>query len=375
MKHHIVVGAGFGDEGKGLFTSYLVRELRAGLTVRFNGGCQAAHNVITDDGLHHTFSHFGAGTFEGARTFWSRFCPVSPLALEVEWKALAPKLTTARARSWSYILQVDPRCPVTTLWDIMANRVRARETKHGTCATGFGATIARHENTPHRLIALDLLTPEVLKWKLEQIADYYEKRGVLAPEAVARRDVYVREFMRTVKRGSWRAAIERPEFVFERERNIVYEGAQGILLDQDHGFFPHVTRSSTTAKNAMALIDELPKKKHRRNRAVYYVSRSYHTRHGAGPMPCDPLKDPTVLERDEKNEHNGWQGDFRSGQLNMDLYRYALGVGDLYTAGCEINYVVTCCDQVAPDAFDRNFIPVAYKSFGPKTGDVRRYDR
>ena len=61
---HIVVDLGFGDSGKGTITDFLCREQRARWVVRFNGGAQAGHNVITDEGLHHTFAQFGAASFQ-----------------------------------------------------------------------------------------------------------------------------------------------------------------------------------------------------------------------------------------------------------------------------------------------------------------------
>jgi hypothetical protein len=65
MPAYIVTGLGFGDEGKGLVTDYLARQHKASGVVRFNGGAQAAHNVVLPNGLHHTFSQFGSGHFTG----------------------------------------------------------------------------------------------------------------------------------------------------------------------------------------------------------------------------------------------------------------------------------------------------------------------
>jgi adenylosuccinate synthase len=64
----IVAGLGYGDEGKGAVVSFLTEQLRAKLVVRFNGGAQAAHNVVAPDGRHHTFAQVGSGTFSGVPT-------------------------------------------------------------------------------------------------------------------------------------------------------------------------------------------------------------------------------------------------------------------------------------------------------------------
>jgi adenylosuccinate synthase len=71
--HTIVVGLAFGDCGKGSLVDYLTRSIGARTVVRFNGGPQAGHNVVTPAGRHHTFSQFGSGTLAGARTLLSRF--------------------------------------------------------------------------------------------------------------------------------------------------------------------------------------------------------------------------------------------------------------------------------------------------------------
>ena len=70
----LVVDLAFGDCGKGTVVDYLTRRYDAGVVVRFNGGPQAGHNVVTSDERHHTFSQFGSGTFvAGVRTVLSRF--------------------------------------------------------------------------------------------------------------------------------------------------------------------------------------------------------------------------------------------------------------------------------------------------------------
>ena len=96
--HVIVVDLGYGDAGKGSVVDWLcarpgrgsVSATRPRTVVRFNGGAQAAHNVITSDGRHHAFAQFGSGTFTpGVRTHLSRFVLVDPLALAAEAAHLA----------------------------------------------------------------------------------------------------------------------------------------------------------------------------------------------------------------------------------------------------------------------------------------------
>src|SRR3954469_646850 len=91
----VVIGANFGDEGKGLLTDYYAAlageegyPVRA-YVIRFNGGAQAGHTVVTPgEGKRHIFSHFGSGALAGATTFLSRFFVVNPIFFRNECKAL-----------------------------------------------------------------------------------------------------------------------------------------------------------------------------------------------------------------------------------------------------------------------------------------------
>ncbi len=67
-----VIGAGYGDEGKGLMTDYFSSQYDDAVVIRSNGGAQAGHTVVTPEGQRHVFSHFGSGTFNGSPTFLSR---------------------------------------------------------------------------------------------------------------------------------------------------------------------------------------------------------------------------------------------------------------------------------------------------------------
>ena len=133
-------GLGYGDDGKGAIVDWLCRDAGPGPhVVRFNGGAQAAHNVVTADGRHHTFAQFGSGSFaRGARRSCRAFVLVDPLALAAEadtWPR--PGVPDALDR-----LTVDRDALLTTPYHA-ANRAReaARGTgRHGSCGMGIGET-------------------------------------------------------------------------------------------------------------------------------------------------------------------------------------------------------------------------------------------
>jgi adenylosuccinate synthase len=103
-----------------------------------------------------------------------------------------------------------------------------------------------------------------------------------------------------------------------RSRPVVFEGAQGVLLDEWHGFHPYTTWSTTTFGNADALLAEAGQTAMRLG-----VLRCYLTRHGPGPLVTE---DPTLELPDRFNAPNEWQGPFRTGHFDAVAVRYALEV-------------------------------------------------
>ncbi|GAA4051401.1 hypothetical protein GCM10022409_42720 [Hymenobacter glaciei] len=354
---HIVVGLGFGDEGKGVATDWLCRRAlaqgRTPLVVRFNGGHQAGHTVTTATGLRHVFSNFGAGTLRDVPTYWSSYCTFSPGSMLKECEALQAAGVQPR-------LLVDALCPVTTHYDVLYNRaleIGRGPARHGSCGLGFGATVERHEQTPLRLYAQDLRFPAVYGHKLRQICAHYRARiqaetsfdfDQLNHDAEDQRFADHAEALgRLLADNTVQIVTEAAVFGAGAPwETYVFEGAQGILLDMDFGLFPHVTRSRTSSANALALLQ-----RHQPALAataqIHYVSRAYHTRHGAGPLPHEA---PVALVNTaaETNQQNDYQGTFRTGPLAIELLNYALACDATHAAGLPRHLLVTCLDQL-PD--------------------------
>lgn len=106
MANKAVIGLGFGDEGKGLFTDYLCSQSANPLVVRFSGGQQAGHTVVRD-GIRHVFSNFCAGALQGAPSYFSKFCTIDPIGIVNE-------LTVLLDKGVEPLLFIDTNCPVTT---------------------------------------------------------------------------------------------------------------------------------------------------------------------------------------------------------------------------------------------------------------------
>lgn len=120
---------------------------------------------------------------------------------------------------------------------------------------------------------------------------------------------------------------------------LLFEGAQGLLLDQDHEFFPHVTPSKTGLANPSQLAREWGVE----HLHALYVTRAYATRHGAGPFPREV---PGLAYPDATNVANAWQGSLRYGALDLDLLAKSINddqpCADL---AVEKTFAMTCLDQ------------------------------
>ena len=158
MSVPVVVGLGFGDEGKGSVVDALVRRTRVICVVRFGGGPQAAHHVIADDGRAHVFAQVGAGALvPGVATVLGREMVVDPLGLQRELQAL-------RRLGVEAAVAIDPRCRVVTPWQRGVGRMRelARgDARHGSCGRGVGEAIRDAAwMQGDALLAGDLLEPQ-----------------------------------------------------------------------------------------------------------------------------------------------------------------------------------------------------------------------
>jgi hypothetical protein len=105
---------------------------------------------------------------------------------------------------------------------------------------------------------------------------------------------------------------------------LIFEGSQGLLLDQNYGFFPHVTPSNTGTQNVVEMLGPVYREKVIPE--IWLVTRAYSTRHGNGPFLPEGFEGGAyeVVNQDEKNIDEGPQGKFRTGPLSLDLLRYAV---------------------------------------------------
>lgn len=332
----IVVGLGFGDEGKGSITDFITRQRAAELVVRYNGGSQAAHNVMTADGRHHTFSQFGSGSLvAGTKTHLSRFMLVNPINLLTEANALI-RLGETDILSR---LTVDSQALLTTPLHIAMNRLReiARgEGRHGSCGLGIGET--RFDYLEHGSMVPvmgDLQDLDTLRDKLRWLHGLKEAQAwELAKQSTAnlvesewwwqlRHPEMVDRCMAAYRGAARLLTIVDGDYLPQLLRatsRLVMEGAQGVLLDERRGFHPYTTWSNIRPDNALTLLEEAG---FAGQVQTLGLLRSYASRHGAGPLVTEQA-DWSACLVDEHNEANPWQDGFRVGSFDLVMARYAL---------------------------------------------------
>ena len=359
---YIIVDLGYGDAGKGSLVDALTARTGAKLNVRFNGGGQAAHNVVLPDGRHHTFSQFGSGMFNPTvATYLSRHFLWNPITMQAEAKILDGTIEHGTDLSSEVMKRtyVDSGALVVTPWHQAMNRLRefARADKrHGSCGVGLGEAMAEAQSKPVlSLWAEDLRgwSMEKLKRHLEQVADY--NRSLWA-QVIRDHDLTAKipDFLR--KDHDFLFNREAPgkcasllkqiahdihmvigeaevKMLFDNSEDVIFEGAQGILLDEKYGFDPYTTWSTCTSRNARQILKMIGWAGQTK---VIGALRAYAVRHGDGPFITE---DHHYVEefQDEHNTFNNWQGAPRFGWFDAAAAHYAM-VADressLDYAGC-----------------------------------------
>jgi len=280
-KNVVVIGAQWGDEGKGKVVDLLTD--RAQAVVRFQGGHNAGHTLVI--GGQQTILHLvPAGVLrEGVRCLIGNGVVLSPGALLEELGMLEQRGVPARER-----LGISESCPLILPYHVALDhaRERARGSKAiGTTGRGIGP--AYEDKVSRRGIRLgDLLDPGRFKERLREVMDYHnftlehyfkyetpDYQRVL-DEALAQAEL-MRPLVEDVTGTLHRLRAEG--------KNLMFEGAQGALLDIDHGTYPYVTSSNTTAGGAATGTGMGP----RYFDYVLGIVKAYTTRVGAGPFPTE----------------------------------------------------------------------------------------
>ena len=350
-KNVVIIGTQWGDEGKGKIVDLLTD--RASAVVRFQGGHNAGHTLVIE-GKQTVLHLIPSGILRvGVRCLIGNGVVLSPSALLEEIETLEAGGIPARER-----LGISESCPLILPYHIALDQ--ARELARGKKAigtTGRGIGPAYEDKVSRRGIRLgELLDPPHFRERLREVMEYHN----FALKHYFKADPvdYEKVLDEALSQGEQiTPMVEDVPGTLHRLRaegkSVMFEGAQGALLDIDHGTYPYVTSSTTTAGGAASGSGVGP-------RALDYVLgivKAYTTRVGAGPFPTELFDDEGQYLGEKGHEFGATTGrQRRCGWLDIVALRRSL----------EINSVTGICITKLDvlDGMERIKICVAYRLDG-----------
>lgn len=334
----IVIGANYGDECKGFATYYFSSShLQKGkcVNILFNGSCQRGHTVELSDGKRHVFHHFGSGSFTDAVTYFDPNFIVNPIFFLEEYREL-------KEMGILPISYCSPECRVAVPYDAIVNQIveesRGKD-RHGSCGLGVWETRERYNNSKYNLSILDLCkyTDQELKSYLKAIASEYvierlHNYGISTLDSLnaelLKSDGLVEHYIQDFREMCQIISFMDYADLFASFDSFIFEGGQGLALDENNlAFYPYLTPSSTTSAIPLQRIAATDC-----DVEVCYITRSYFTRHGAGPFPseCDKKEiNPEIV--DLTNSPNKFQETLRYGKFAKDEFLHRV-TSDMDTA-------------------------------------------
>lgn len=314
MEIKIIIGANYGDEGKGLAADYFAGQAKGEiLGVLTNGTAQRGHTVTLTDGRTHIFHHFSSGTFQGADTYICKNFTVNPMIFVKELVELMFK---------SNRFYVHPECKVVTPFDMLRNLQERRISGlHNTCGAGYWNTLERYDNdieplTFGEIIKMDSIQ---LEYSLNQIYKYHftEYSPLLTDIDIKG---LIQHFIDDITVMARWVEIAN-DSILSKYDTIIFENGQGLLIGQQNDAnWDFCTPSDTGVYIPMRIIENNRLLAHKIE--VCYVSRTYLTRHGDGPLDhmCSSQEiNPEIY--DFTNIPNINQGRLRYGKLDTQELR------------------------------------------------------
>ena len=354
MANVVVVGSQWGDEGKGKIVDWL--SSRADVVVRFQGGHNAGHTLVID-GKTYKLSLFPSGIVrEDKVSIIGNGVVVDPWAFAEELKILINQDVDINSKNLKIAENASLILPVHKNLDILREHKSSNDSKIGTTKRGIGP--AYEDKVGRRSIRVgDLRDSKALKVKVNNLVDHHNiiLRGMneeeINPDIIYDDLTEVSEIIKPF--------ISRTqEFLIQARKNrkrILYEGAQGALLDIDHGTYPYVTSSNTIASAAATGSGQGVK-------SINYVlgiTKAYTTRVGEGPFPSEQDNDVGNELGEKGHEFGTVTGrKRRCGWFDAVLVRHAIEVSGID------GMALTKLDVL--DGFEKINICTAYELDGKK---------
>ncbi len=350
MSTLVVIGSQWGDEGKGKITDLLSEE--ADIIVRYQGGCNAGHTVVKGD-EQYIFHLIPSGILhEGVKCLIGNGVVIDPESLLQEIENLKKKNIEIDNN-----LYIDFKAHVVlpyhkTLDEV--KEIKRGKDKIGTTKRGIGpAYVDKIARTGIRIIDLidEKLLPKKLENNLNEKNTIFEKLYGLKISNQEKKDILkkYREYGQLLKKYVTDVSLYLNQAINENKK-ILFEGAQGTLLDVDHGTFPYVTSSNPIAGGACIGTGVGPTKID----GVMGVTKAYTTRVGRGPFPTEMQGELEEYTRQKGGEFGATTGrPRRCGWFDAVLVNYAVRINGMD------NMVLTKIDVLSD--FDKIKICTSYK--------------
>lgn len=348
----IVIGANFGDEGKGLATDYFsynaINDNQSCIVVCCNGGAQKGHTITTPDGLRHVTHHFGSGILAGADTYLSEDFIINPILFRMEREELISKgITPAK-------IYVNSNCMITTPYDMLINQIQEEargDNKHGSCGVGIFETIQRYNKDYFLAYCTRIGNINMTKFKKDmfnmQRYTFIKLRMLKLDISDKNRDIINSDILIENFYDDMEYFFKNVVIVYDEATTIlnhydtvIFECSQGLLLDQNNtDYFPHLTPSNTGLTNPMKVIKNYGANV---DIEICYITRTYVTRHGAGMFinECDKSDIGSNIN-DLTNVPNPFQDTIRYGKLDINLLLSTISKDISNNIPEDINYKVS----------------------------------
>ncbi|MGH3133155.1 MAG: adenylosuccinate synthase [Gaiellaceae bacterium] len=364
MPATVIVGAQWGDEGKGKIVDLLAQ--RSDLVCRYQGGPNAGHTIVVD-GETYKIRQIPSGIVAGKPSAIGAGCVLDPAVLVTELDELESRGVRADG-----LLFVSGNAHLVMPWHVAldgAGERRLGRLQIGTTRRGIGPAYA-DKATRIGIRVQDLLDAKILRQKLElAVAEknvwlerVYELQPYDVEEVVATHLGFAERLASYVADTS--LLVDR---ALRAGEQVLFEGAQGTLLDLDHGTYPFVTSSSPIAAGAAVSFGIGPN----RIDEVVGVAKAYVTRVGEGPFPSEILGPANDRVRAIGNEFGTVTGrERRCGWLDLVALRFAVRVNGITSLALtkldvlsELEELPVCVRYRLPDEGETEEFPAHQSDF------------
>ena len=380
----VVIGAGYGDEGKGLMSRFFSLKEKNPIVLLTNGSAQRGHTVDLKNGERHIFHHFGSGTLDNVPSYFPSTFMIHPMTFHEEYNALSSKGITPEVYLDRNCLIVTPiDMAITQIYEQYLAEIGKRE--FGSCGLGTWETTERKKDGQLAFTVQDFLTYNPIDILIEIYSGWFFKRmeylGIeFIPESFSQWknlngllpafSTFIEDLNFLFKHSK----IISFDEVYHKYDTLIFENAQGLMLDKD--YLPNEGWNTSTHTGLDYVIDLLNPYFDDCNIEVCYVSRTYLTRHGDGPFPTECPKELINADMvDMTNQPNPFQGHLRYGKLD----KYAINCVTMEDArkipfdklgNVKFSYAYTHCNEYPPIIKKQNGIINSYFSFSPFAEDI-----